>query len=141
MNRSPLVSRSPLNAVLLFDAATCLLMGVALLALADVVTTVLGLSAGLLRWAGALLLPCAVLMAIAGFKVPVPRALVLVLPIVAGNLAWVVASVYVTVAVAGITLLGQAAVAAQAFVVLVLAILEWRALAALGERGNLGAAA
>jgi hypothetical protein len=98
MNRSPLVSRSPLNAVLLFDAATCLLMGVALLALADVVTTVLGLSAGLLRWAGALLLPCAVLMAIAGFKVPVPRALVLVLvlPIVAGNLAWVVASVYVT---------------------------------------------
>jgi hypothetical protein len=141
MNRSPLVSRSPLNAVLLFDAATCLLMGVALLALADVVTTVLGLSAGLLRCAGALLLPCAVLMAIAGFKVPVPRALVLVLPIVAGNLAWVVASVYVTVAVAGITLLGQAAVAAQALVVLVLAILEWRALAALGERGNLGAAA
>jgi hypothetical protein len=139
MNRSPLVSRSPLNAVLLFDAATCLLMGMALLVLADVVAPLLGLPAGLLRWAGALLLPCAALMAIAGIKVPAPRALVLL--IVAGNLAWVVASVYVAVAVAGITLLGQAAVAAQALVVLVLAIQEWRGLSALGERGSLGAAA
>lgn len=47
--------------MLLFDAATCLLMGVALIALAEVMAAWFGLPTALLRWASVLLLPCAAL--------------------------------------------------------------------------------
>lgn len=120
-----------LAAVLLFDAATCLAMGVALLALAGVLASFLGLPVALLRWAGVLLLPCAALMAIAGRRVPPPRALVML--IVAGNLGWVTASAYVAVALPGLTTAGQVGVLAQGLAVLVLAVLEWR--------GSVGSAA
>lgn len=127
-----------LGAVLLFDAATCLAMGVALLALAGMLAPILGLPAPLLRWAGALLLPCALLMAIAGRRVPPPRALVWL--IVAGNLAWVAASGYVAAALPGITAAGQFVVVGQALAVLVLAVLEWRGSAAPAAGHGLHAA-
>lgn len=127
-----------LGAVLLFDAATCLAMGVALLALADLLASFLGLPVALLRWAGALLLPCAALMAIAGRRVPPPRALVML--IVAGNLAWVAASAYVAAALPGIAAAGQVVVIVQALAVLVLAVLEWRGAAAPAGRHGLRAA-
>lgn len=127
-----------LGAVLLFDAATCLVMGVALLALAEMLAPLLGLPAVLLRWAGALLLPCAALMAFAGRRVPPPRALVLL--IVVGNLAWAAASAYVAVALPRITGAGQFVVIAQALAVVALAVLEWRGAAASAAGHGLRAA-
>ena len=114
------------------------LMGIALIALADAMSAWLGLPIALLRWAGVLLLPCAALMLIAGRYTSAPRVLVLL--IVAGNLAWVAASAYVAVAIADITPFGQIFVIVQALIVLGLAVLEWRGLASPGDQGNLHAA-
>lgn len=120
--------RASLNAVLLFDAATCAAMGLLLLAFTTSIATLLGLPAALLSAAGVLLLACAVPMFIAGRQRP--PAVALVMLVVIGNLAWALASVYVAIATEGITVLGQVLVLAQAVVVLVLAGLEWRGLAA-----------
>lgn len=124
--------RPGLPGVLLFDAATCALMGAALLALAAPLATLLGLPPGLLRWAGLLLLPCAALMAVAARQWPPATALVGL--IVAGNLAWAVASIVVAFAVESINGLGRAFVIGQALAVLGLATLEWRGLQ--GHRGR-----
>jgi hypothetical protein len=121
-----------LNAVLLFDAATCAGMGLVLLALTLPIGTLLGLPAALLSAAGVLLLACAVPMLVAGRQQPPAAGLVML--IVIGNMAWALASVYVAVSSDGITTLGQVFVFAQALVVLVLAGLEWRALAARQTR-------
>jgi hypothetical protein len=139
---SPMTSTTPvlpttaaglsLNAVLLFDAATCAAMGLALLALTLPIGALLGLPAALLSAAGVLLLACAVPMFIAGRQRPPAAGLVML--IVIGNLAWALASVYVALATEGITALGQVFVFAQALVVLVLAGLEWRGLAARQAR-------
>jgi hypothetical protein len=123
----PTTARPTLAAVLLFDAATCAGMGVLLLVATQLLATMLGLPAVLLSWAGVLLLPCAALMLMAGRQRPPAAALVML--IVLGNLAWVVASAYVALGVSGITVLGQVFVWAQALVVLVLAWMEWRGLA------------
>jgi len=121
-------ARQPtLRGLLAFDAATCLGMGVLLIVAATPLAPLLGLPQALLGWAGGLLLPSAALMA-AGAALPSLRAALARL-VVAGNLAWVVASV----AVLGLTApsgLGIAFVLAQALVVAVLAALERRALRA-----------
>jgi hypothetical protein len=114
--------RFALANVLWFDAATCALMGIFLVALAEPLAGLLGLPLALLQWAGVLLLPCALLMAVAARR-PQPA---LVMLIVAGNLLWVAASVVVLLTSPAITTLGQAFVIAQAAVVLLLAWLEWR---------------
>ena len=114
-----------LGRVLAFDAATCLAMGAALLALAEPLAAPLGLPAALLRGAGALLLPCALLMAWAAR--PGPRRRALAGLVVAGNVAWAAASVAVCLLVMP-TVLGEALVLAQAAAVAVLAALEWRGL-------------
>jgi hypothetical protein len=114
-----------LRRLLAFDAATCLAMGVALLALAGPLAAPLGLPAGWLRGAGALLLPCAALMAWAARPAAHQRALAGV--VVAGNAAWVAASVAVS-ALFALTAVGEALVLGQAAAVALLAALEARAL-------------
>ena len=115
-----------LRTLLVLDATTCLLMGGLLLAAAAPLASLLGLPQSLLGWAGLLLLPCAALMgAAAAMRRPLPA---LVWAVIAGNAAWVLASLGVLgLATTG---LGVAFVLAQAFVVAVLLELERRALAA-----------
>jgi hypothetical protein len=124
--------RPGLPAVLLFDAATGVLMGAALLALTAPLATLFGLPPTLLRWAGLLLIPFAVLMVVSARQRP-PSATLLML-VVAGNLAWVAASFGVLIMVEAITTLGTAFVLLQAAAVLVLAALEWRGLRRPGQR-------
>lgn len=111
--------------LLAFDAATCLAMGAALLALAGPLAAPLGLPAGLLRGAGVVLLPCAALMAWAAM--PGPRRRLLAGVVVAGNAAWVAASVAVS-ALFALTAAGEVLVLGQAAAVAALAALEARAL-------------
>ena len=54
-----------LKSVLALDAASCLVMGGGLAALAQPLAGVTGLPAGLLTWAGVLLLPVAALIGVA----------------------------------------------------------------------------
>lgn len=126
LDRAPRAARLfTLPRLLAFDAATCLAMGAALLTLADPLAAPLGLPAALLRGAGALLLPCALLMAWAARRGPRQRALAVL--VVAGNAAWVAASVAVSALYAP-SALGEAVLLAQAAAVAVLAVLEARAL-------------
>jgi hypothetical protein len=117
-----------LRGLLAFDAATCLGMGVLLVAAGTPLASLLGLPAALLGWAGLLLFPSAALMAAGAARRRPPTLLVRL--VVAGNAAWVLASVAVLVLTAP-TLLGIAVVLAQALAVAVLAALERRALRAL----------
>lgn len=121
-------ARPGLAAVLLVDAATCVAMGALLLTLTQPIAALLGLPAALLTWAGALLLACAVPMFLAGRRRPPSSGLVIL--IVAGNLAWVLASLTVAFGFEGISPAGYAFVVAQALAVLALAALEWRGLVA-----------
>ena len=115
-----------LRAVLAFDAFTCLAMGTVLLTAASPLGTLLGLPTELLFWAGAVLVPCAALMAAAAaMRQPAPW---LVATIVAGNAVWVAASIAVLFVFAP-NGLGVAFVLAQAAAVVVLLVLERRGLA------------
>ncbi|MBL0920258.1 MAG: hypothetical protein IBJ14_16265 [Hydrogenophaga sp.] len=131
MSASPLPTQRPprpgLQAVLLLDALTCLAMGVALLAWAAPVATFTGLPPRLPVVAGVLLLPCALLMFVAGRRSPLLTGLVWL--IVFGNLAWVAASAGVLFMVPSLNLIGQVLVVGQAVFVLAMAFLEWRGLA------------
>ncbi|MFZ5723875.1 MAG: hypothetical protein ACOY33_09465 [Pseudomonadota bacterium] len=114
--------------VLQADAASCLALGLLLVAGAGALSGPLGLSASLLFWAGALLFPCALLMLYAAQR-PLPALLRL---IVAGNVAWLVASIAVLELAAGLTAFGMAFVLLQAVAVAALTALEWRGLRAAG---------
>ncbi|MFZ5756015.1 MAG: hypothetical protein ACOY3X_03870 [Pseudomonadota bacterium] len=113
-----------LRQVLLADAASSIGMGVLLTAGAGLLAAPLGLSQTLLLVAGLALFPCAALMVAAARTQN--RALTGL--IVAGNVAWVLASIAVLELWPGITTAGMAFVAAQAVAVTVLAALEWRGL-------------
>lgn len=128
--------RPSLAAVLIFDAFTCAAMAAGLLVLTQFLATTLGLPLALVKWAGLLLIPCAALMVVAGIKQPPPAALVLL--IVVGNVAWVLASLFVAFSIDGITPIGLAFVLAQAVAVLALAWLEWRGLTAQWHAGSRG---
>ncbi|WP_143435921.1 hypothetical protein [Hydrogenophaga sp. IBVHS1] len=129
--------RPSLAAVLIFDAFTCAAMGLGLLVLTQVLAALLGLPPALLKWAGLLLMPCALLMMVAGVRQPPIAALVLL--IVIGNIAWVLASLFFAFSIDGITSIGRTAVLAQAAAVLLLAWLEWRGLDAQWRSGSQGA--
>lgn len=116
---SPLRSLLTLRNVLRFDALTCAALGVALVAGRETLSAWLGLSPGLLLAAGVILFPSALAMVIAAATGS--RALAWI--VVAGNLAWIVAS-FVVVALAPLTTLGSVVVIAQAMAVAVLAWLE-----------------
>ena len=116
---SPLRSLLTLRNVLRFDALTCAALGVGLVAGRDMLSAWLGLSPGLLLAAGVILFPSALAMVIAAAS----GSKALVWLVVAGNLAWIVAS-FVVVALAPLTAVGNAVVIAQALAVAVLAWLE-----------------
>jgi hypothetical protein len=107
---------------LVVDTLTCLVFGLLLLAATASLSELLGLPRSLLFYAGVILFPCAALMALAAKTLAKPLAST----VIAGNLAWVVASVGV-VSMFDVTTLGLAFVLAQAAAVLALAMLEWRA--------------
>ena len=110
-----------LRLVLIADALTCLVFGLLLAAAAAPLAAGIGLPPVLLFYAGLVLLPCAALMAIAARTLN--RHLVRL--VIAGNLAWVAASLAVPF-LFEVTGLGVAFVLGQAFVVAALACLEWR---------------
>lgn len=117
-----------LRGVLGLDAATCVLMGGLLVLAAAPLAALLALPPALLFWAGVILFPCAALMAgTAAMRRP-PAWLVWL--VIAGNAAWVFASLGLLVVLAP-NALGVAFVLVQAAVVLVLLRLEWRGLAAV----------
>jgi hypothetical protein len=119
-----------LRRVLFVDAATCLATG-ALLALdAGSLSRLLGLPQALLFYAGASLFPCAALMLWVALREPLSRAGAWL--VVAGNAAWVAASVALLFAAAP-TGLGTAFVIAQALAVALLAELEFIGLRKLME--------
>ncbi len=111
-----------LRIVLGIDAATCIAMGLALLALAGPLGVLLGLPARLLFFAGLVLLPCAALMYATARSAGPNRTLAWV--VVLGNLAWIVASIGIAATLAP-TPLGIVFLLAQAAVVAVLGSLEY----------------
>jgi hypothetical protein len=115
-------TRITLKQILNFDAATCIAFGLLLMIGAAPLSGFLGLPQSLLFYAGVVLFPSAALMLIAARKLSAP----LVGVVIAGNAAWVVASVIVAFALEP-TGFGVTFVLAQAAAVLVLLILEWRA--------------
>ena len=115
-----------LRTLLAIDAATCALMGTALLAAPQALGEALGLPTALVGWAGVLLFPCALLMLVAALPRATPPALAWL--VVIGNGAWVLASLAVATVVFTPTVLGVAFVLAQAIAVAVIAALEYRAL-------------
>jgi len=118
---------SSLNALLALDAATCAVMGVALLAASGPIAEVTLVPAGLLFWAGAILIPIAAFMAISARARPVPGWATAV--IVIGNMGW--AAVSILLPVTGMISpnpLGWTFVLGQAAVVAILAKLEFDAL-------------
>jgi len=118
---------SSLNALLALDAATCTVMGVALLAASNPIADVTLVPAGLLFWAGALLIPIAAFMAISARARPVPGWATAL--IVIGNVAWAVISVLLPViGMIAPNPLGWVFVLGQAAVVAILAKLEFDAL-------------
>lgn len=79
-----------LPSLLAFDGLTCTAMGALLLAAADPIAGLTQIPAGLLWWAGLLLLPTAAFMAIASRQAPTPRWMTSL--IVAGNGLWALIS-------------------------------------------------
>jgi hypothetical protein len=128
---SPALARA-----LRFDAAASGAMGLLLAADAQPLQTMLGLPSPMLRAAGVFLLPFA-----ASLLLLAPRAhgaLGLVRLVIAGNLAWIAASlVLIGVTSATITPLGEAFVLGQAAAVALFVHLEVRALR--GVTGRQGA--
>lgn len=123
MNTATLATRGfSLRQLLVFDALTCLVTGVALVLATGFLATWFGLPDTLLRYAGLILFPCAALMLVAARSLAKP----LVWTVVAGNIAWAAASVIVALALEPTTI-GFLFTLAQAAVVAVLGVLEWRA--------------
>lgn len=116
---SPLRGLLTLRNVLRFDAFTCASLGVLLLAGQEMLSSLLGLSPLLLQVAGLILFPSALAMVVAAAA----GSKALVWLVVAGNLAWIVASL-VVVALAPLTALGHTFVIVQAVAVGALAWLE-----------------
>lgn len=123
MNTAALATRGfGIKQLLVVDALTCVVTGALLVSAAGFLTTLLGLPEALLRYAGLVLFPCAALMFVAS------RTLnrFLVWTVIIGNFAWVAASLVVALAFDP-TALGIAFILAQALVVALLGVLEWRA--------------
>lgn len=116
-----------LRRILAIDCFTCLAAATVMIGGAALLAPVTGLPASLTRAAGVALLPVAALFGAMAAVRHLPRSLALLA--VVGNVAWVFASLVVLSAVP-VTTGGVAFVVAQAAVVAVLALLEWRAMSA-----------
>lgn len=124
-------AESALRRLLALDAATCAVMGVALIAAAGPVAAATALPEPLLSLAGAVLMPIAAFMALVAFREQVPAVGAVL--VVAGNVLWVAASIGIVLAgLVAPNALGLALVIAQALAVTVLAGLEYRALRLAG---------
>lgn len=123
MNTATLTTRGfGLKQVLVIDALTCLVCGLALVGATGFLSALFGLPEGLLRYAGLILFPCAALMWVAARK-PVK---LLVWTVILGNFAWALASVVVAFALEP-TFIGFTLTLVQAGAVATLGLLEWRA--------------
>ena len=119
-----------LRRVLYFDAASGALTGLLMTMASAPLAALTGLSTSHLMTAGLALFPVAAYMAYVGSRRPIPALGVKV--IIAGNVAWVVASIAVMAGALGpITSFGTAFVAVQAAAVAVLALLETMGLSRL----------
>jgi hypothetical protein len=114
-----------LRRILLIDAATCALTGLVLSLFAPTLEPLLGLPYALLQYAGLALLPIAAFMAWVALRAKPP--VLGVWTVIAGNAAWVLASLLLVVWLSP-SLLGYAFVIAQAVVVALLAELEYAGL-------------
>jgi len=121
-------SRTHLRAVLLADALTCLAMGLVLTLAATQLASLTGIPPALLLFAGAALLPVASFMAFVALRALGAGWAVRL--VIAGNVAWIAASVALLVGGwIGPNVYGQAFISAQALVVAILTVLEgttWR---------------
>lgn len=108
---------------LLADTLTCIAFGTLLVAGSAPLATPLALPPSLLFYAGVILFPCAALMALAAKTLAKPLSWL----VVAGNLAWIGASIAVAW-MFDLTGIGLAFLTAQAAAVGIIATGEWRAL-------------
>ena len=115
-----------LRTVLKLDAASCLAMAAIVIPLSGMLSEPLGIEATALSAAAATLIPIGLFVLWLGTRREAPAVLVAL--VIAGNIAWAVASVAAAGTVPAITSLGRAAVAGQGLAVLVLAIAEWAGL-------------
>jgi len=111
-----------LKPLLIVDALTCLVTGIALVAAAHPLAGLLGLPDPLLFYAGVILFPCAALMLLAARTLAKP----LVWMVILGNFAWGLASLAIAFFFEP-TAFGHVFVLAQAALVTALGVLEWRA--------------
>ncbi len=113
-----------LRRVLLLDAASCGAMGLLLVTLSGVLSEVLSLPVGLLREAGLVLLPFALLLAFMSTRTRLPRAAVWA--VIVANAIWAIDSIVLLfTGWVQPSLLGYLFVAGQAAFVAVLAELEY----------------
>lgn len=115
-----------LKRVLLLDAASCLGMGLGLIAGAGALAGPLGLPDALLSGAGVSLIPIGLFMALVATRAAPPAILVWL--IILGNAGWVIQSVALVELSPTISALGIAFVLAQAAFVTVIACLEYAGL-------------
>jgi hypothetical protein len=118
-----------LRKVLLLDAATCVMMGILLVAGKNVLTSLLGLPESFIGYSGWLLFPCAALIAFTGRVGSAnnpPRALVWL--VIFGNIGWIAASLLAVTVWFHPTAFGAVFVLFQAAAVVVLTALEIRGL-------------
>ena len=115
-----------LKRVLLLDAASCLGMGLGLVAGATALAGPFGLPAALLSGAGLALVPIGLFMAFVATRTAPPAALVWL--IILGNAGWVAQSLGLIAISPTISPLGTAFVAAQAAFVTLVAGLEYAGL-------------
>lgn len=113
-----------INKILAFDALTCALMGIVLTLSAATLESLLSLPRDLLFYAGCLLFPIAIFMAVLALRSqPLGIGVWLV---ILGNAAWVLASLAALMLTDPNTL-GVGFLLAQALVVAVLAMAEFKA--------------
>lgn len=119
-------SHQSLKTILSLDAATCAAMGIALVFASGMIAQLTGIQAPFLFWAGLLLLPIAVFMAVFARAAHVPGWAVQI--IVAGNVLWVLGSLLLPMAgLISPNTLGWLFLILQAAVVAVFINLEWSA--------------
>jgi len=120
-----------LTQALVLDAASCALFFALCVGATSTVTGLLGLPDTIVAAAGWICLPVAALLAFLAYR---PSRLLLAV-VVMGNAGWVLASLLVWLFhLNALTGLGHAVIIAQAIVVELFVILEWRGLKALGAR-------
>ncbi|KRW96839.1 hypothetical protein [Paracoccus sp. MKU1] len=119
--------------ILNIDAATCLAMGLLLVLAARPVGTITAIPGPVLFYAGVLLIPIGICMAVIG-RAGTGSALAVWL-VILGNVGWTLVSVALLAFITP-NVLGIALILTQALIVGLLAWLEYRAWSSLGDRAD-----